>query len=131
MNPRSGFTIVELNHVALSVSDVAASARFYHDLLGLPELARPDFPFPGAWYRIGTTQELHLIGGRVPDDNLGQGHFAMEVSDLEAAAARLRAAGVAFRGPASRPDGAQQIFTADPDGNVVELCGDLPGRGGR
>ncbi|MBP6507652.1 MAG: VOC family protein [Opitutaceae bacterium] len=108
------------------MTDVAASVRFYRDGLGLPELPRPDFGFPGAWFQIGTRQELHLIGNR--DRTIGErsGHFALLVSDINAAADRLRAAGITFRGPKPRPDGAQQIFTADPDGNVIELCANLP-----
>jgi lactoylglutathione lyase len=120
------YTILELNHVALDVSDVAASGRFYRDTLGLPELPRPDFPFPGAWFRIGARQELHLIGDRSRPVGERSGHLAMLVSDIDAAAVRLRAAGVTFRGPKPRPDGAMQIFTADPDGNVIELCANLP-----
>lgn len=122
----SDYAILELNHVALDVSDVAASVRFYRDGLGLPELPRPDFGFPGAWLRIGVRQELHLIGDR--DRPVGEraGHFAMQVSDIEVAAARLKEKGIAFRGPKPRPDGVQQIFTADPDGNVIELCANLP-----
>lgn len=118
--------ILELNHVALDVNDVAVSVRFYRDGLGLPELPRPDFGFPGAWFRLGTRQELHLIGNR--DRPVGEraGHFALQVADIEAAADLLRAAGIAFRGPKPRPDGAYQIFTADPDGNVIELCANLP-----
>ncbi len=126
MSDAKPYTILELNHVALDVSDVAASVRFYRDALGLPELPRPDFPFPGAWFRIGTRQELHLIGDRGRTIGQRSGHFAMQVSDTAVAAERLRQAGVAFRGPNPRPDGATQIFTADPDGNVIELCANLP-----
>lgn len=126
MSGESNFTVRELNHVALDVSDVSASVRFYREVLGLPELPRPDFGFPGAWFRLGVTQELHLIGNR--DREVGQraGHFALLVSDIDAAAARLREAGVVFRGPKPRPDGALQVFTHDPDGNVIELCANLP-----
>lgn len=120
------YAVLELNHVALDVGDVAASVRFYRDGLGLPELPRPDFGFPGAWFRLGARQELHLIGNR--DRPVGEraGHYALQVTDIEAAAARLRAAGVDFRGPKPRPDGAYQIFLSDPDGNVIELCANLP-----
>jgi lactoylglutathione lyase len=126
-NIPNGYRVMELNHVALDVRDVPASVQFYRDTLGLPELPRPDFGFPGAWFRLGVTQELHLIGNR--DRPVGQraGHFALLVSDIDAAAERLRNAGVEFRGPKPRPDGARQIFTADPDGNVMELCANLPG----
>ena len=125
-------TILELNHVALFVADVERSARFYRESLGLPVLPRPDFDFPGAWFRLGAVQELHLIGGRLKgpvDEQSRSGHFAMQVADVAATAAELKAKGVVFRGPGRRPDGALQIFLEDPDGHLVEFCGQLPGRG--
>ncbi len=128
-NPEN-YTILELNHVALNVVDVAECAQFYGEVLGLPSLERPAFGFPGAWFRIGGQQELHLIGGDVNNEHPRRGHFAMQVTDLDAVATRLQSAGIEFRGPKARPDGARQIFTTDPDGNVVELCDNLPGRGG-
>lgn len=126
-DPSTSYTVLELNHVALDVSDVPASVAFYRDVLGLPELPRPDFGFPGAWFRLGVTQELHLIGNRGREVGQRAGHFALLVSDIQPAAVRLREAGVEFRGPKPRPDGALQVFTADPDGNVIELCANLPG----
>ena len=121
------YSIIELNHVALDVADVPASEQFYGEVLGLPILPRPDFNFPGALFRLGVTQELHLIGNRDRPIVQRSGHFALLVSDIEAAAERLRIAGVEFRGPKPRPDGALQIFTSDPDGNTIELCANLPG----
>jgi catechol 2,3-dioxygenase-like lactoylglutathione lyase family enzyme len=117
--------ITELNHVALFVGSVEESARFYRESLGLPAIPRPAFSFPGAWFRIGTQQELHLIGGRLNapvSDASRAGHFAMQVRDIEATAKHLREKGVAFRGPVPRPDGARQIFLEDPDGHLVEFC---------
>ena len=107
---------------------LAAWEQFYAEVLVLPSLPRPAFPFPGAWFRIGAQQELHLIGERTEDGSITRGHFALLVSDLDAVATRLKTAGVEFRGPKARPDGARQIFTADPDGNVIELCDNLPDR---
>jgi len=128
MDTSNDYTILELNHVALNVADVPACERFYADVLGLPSLPRPAFPFPGAWFLIGAQQELHLIGLCAEDRGSRSGHFALLVSDLDAVATRLKTAGVEFRGPNTRPDGAQQIFTADPDGNVIEFCDNLPDR---
>ncbi len=112
-----------LHHVALHVADVARSRAFYRDVLELDELPRPDFDFPGAWFALGPGFELHLIGGRTaPVHSASRGnHFAIEVSDIEAVAAFLRAKGLHFRGPKTRPDGAWQIFLADPDGHVIEF----------
>ncbi|HJX30081.1 MAG TPA: VOC family protein [Thermoanaerobaculia bacterium] len=42
-----------LHHVSLPVGDLERSRRFYREVLGLEEIARPPFPFPGAWFRLG------------------------------------------------------------------------------
>jgi len=115
--------IAELNHVAIYVSSVEASARFYGDTLGFPLLPRPAFSFPGAWFRIGVNQELHLIGERLPapfTEETRGGHFAMRVNDIGEAAKLLKEKGVKFRS-GRRPDGAQQIFFEDPDGHQLEF----------
>ena len=55
--------VQQLNHVALHVADVETSVGFYRDVMKLPQLPRPAFDLPGAWFRLGPEQELHLIGG--------------------------------------------------------------------
>jgi len=121
--------IDELNHVALLVRDVEASSRFYREVIGLNSIPRPGFSFPGAWFRIGAQQELHLIKGEfdgAPDDSGRRDHFALRVADVDEAAKDLRDRGAGFRGPVHRADGARQIFLRDPDGHILELCGELP-----
>ncbi|MBI3636955.1 MAG: VOC family protein [Candidatus Rokubacteria bacterium] len=49
------------SHVSLLVSDVDRAKVFYTGLLGLREIARPAFDFPGAWYSLGNDLALHLI----------------------------------------------------------------------
>jgi catechol 2,3-dioxygenase-like lactoylglutathione lyase family enzyme len=96
----------------------------------MPELPRPAFDFPGAWFRLGDRQELHLIGGRVGPPATGhsqRGHFALLVDDIDAVASRLSRLGAHFSGPGPRPDGALQLFIMDPDGNLIEFCSNLPG----
>jgi catechol 2,3-dioxygenase-like lactoylglutathione lyase family enzyme len=116
--------IKAVNHVALHVADVAESVAFYGQVLDLKPLPRPAFDFPGAWFRIGTDQELHLIGDRteaVRSHSRGT-HFALHVPDVRAAEWELRQKGVPFAGPRTRPDGILQIFLQDPDGHYIELC---------
>ena len=116
--------VKELNHVAIHVADVEKSVAFYKDKLGFKPLPRPAFSFPGAWFRLGAEQELHIIGERtdpVHGHNRGN-HYALEVESIRDAEALLKAAGVEFREPKQRPDGAWQIFLKDPDGHVIELC---------
>ena len=119
--------ITQLNHVALHVADVDRSVRFYRDTLGLDQIDRPAFDFPGAWFRLGADQELHLIGRDAPSASGDfspphERHFAFKVEDIDAASRELAEQDIEHRGPAPRPDGAKQIFLRDPDGHVVELC---------
>lgn len=117
-------TLEELNHVAIHVADVEASCRFYADILCLERLPRPAFDFPGAWFRLGKQQELHLIGERgepVHSHNRGN-HFALLVADMDAWEAHLQVTGVNYGSRRIRPDRAFQIFLTDPDGHYIELC---------
>lgn len=115
--------ILELNHVAIHVEDVEKSCDFYSTVMRLERLPRPAFDFPGAWFRLGTQQELHIIGDRqqpVLSNNRGN-HFALRARELAPWAEHFRNLGVEFRGPVRRPDGAMQIFVRDVDGHVIEL----------
>ena len=115
--------IHELNHVAIHVADVARSCAFYRDVLRLESLPRPAFDFPGAWFRLGTAQELHLIGRvieKVPPVNTNN-HFALRVEDIAAWERHLQQIGAEFRPRKQRPDGAWQVFLRDPDGHIIEL----------
>lgn len=119
---------LELNHVAIHVSDVEKSGEFYREVLKLEPIPRPAFSFPGAWFRLGARQELHLIGDRdqpVHSHNRGN-HYALLVDDLDAWEDYFQKRGVVYLPRRTRPDGAYQIYVTDPDGHVIELC-TLPG----
>jgi catechol 2,3-dioxygenase-like lactoylglutathione lyase family enzyme len=115
---------LELNHVALHVHDVAASCRFYEQVLKLEAIPRPAFNFPGAWYRLGAQQELHLIGDRrdpVHSHSRGN-HFALMVDSMDEWEAWFRQIQQPYEPRRTRPDGAFQIYVTDPDGHAIELC---------
>lgn len=116
--------VFQLNHVALHVADVDASVKFYRDTLRLPPMDRPAFDFPGAWFRLGVDQELHLIGDRelpVHSHHRG-GHLALIVDDLDQWESHLDDHGATRLPRKTRPDGALQTFVCDPDGHWIELC---------
>jgi catechol 2,3-dioxygenase-like lactoylglutathione lyase family enzyme len=121
--PEAAVTVHELNHVAIYVADVKRSIDFYARVLCLQSIPRPAFNFPGAWFRLGTSQELHLIGDRgepFPKTNRNN-HFALRADDLDAWQRHLTAVGADFAPKKQRPDGAWQVFLTDPDGYAIEL----------
>lgn len=114
---------VQFSHCSLCVHDLAAAEIFYQDQLGLQKIARPDLPFPGAWFDLGHGQSLHLLAVLSaplpkPTQPLGQSaHLALALGDYHGTQQRLTAAG--FRVIASR-SGRAAFFCQDPSGNVLE-----------
>ena len=126
--------IAALHHVSLPVTNLERSQAFYGDVLGLSEIARPAFDFPGAWYRVGDGQ-LHLIVHDRPTLRAGgidtrDVHFAMRVRSYRETVRFLRSQGYSSdardetrrlrenpRGRAGFP----QVFLLDPDRHVIEL----------
>src|SRR5260370_24636424 len=59
-------TVHGLYHIAIKTDDLAATRKFYTDIIGLRDFQRPDFGYPGAW--LGCTQPgglaiLHVYAG--------------------------------------------------------------------
>ena len=119
--------IETLHHVTVSVTDLARARLFYGEVLGLRELERPPFDFPGAWYELGDRQ-LHLIVHTTPRTLRGtteidsrDGHFAVRVSSYRDSVEHLRTHGIQLRESPRNPTPWAQIYITDPDGNVIEL----------
>jgi catechol 2,3-dioxygenase-like lactoylglutathione lyase family enzyme len=120
--------ISSLHHVAVCVTDIERAKRFYGDVLGLKEIARPPFPFGGAWYELPDGRQFHLIVHERPRTlrgttaiDLRDGHLALGVADFDRAVAHLHAQGVDC---VERPENItpwKQVYVTDPDGNVIEL----------
>lgn len=130
MNDVSPIRVKSLDHVTIVVKDLAATRRFYVEVLGMDEVTRPNFSFAGQWFQAGPTL-IHTIlefegsgkAGSAACANSRGHHFAFLVDDCHAAARRIEQIGLAFVSPPKqRPDGAVQLFVNDPDGHLVELC---------
>jgi glyoxylase I family protein len=120
------FEIVRLHHVSFAVKDVSRSREFFGGVLGLREIERPAFDFPGAWYAIGDRQ-LHLIEERGADQRPGGGrisrsdHMALEVDDVTDVRKALEAAGIDYQTGGNEALGFEQVFCGDPDGHTIEF----------
>lgn len=111
--------VVGIHHVNLVVDDLDAARRFYGEVLAFEELPRPNFGFPGAWYRAGA-QQIHLQVGDAPAPKSVQ-HFALEVTDLDAVVERLATRGMHAGGVPHTRGAGRQAFLTDPAGNLIEL----------
>jgi catechol 2,3-dioxygenase-like lactoylglutathione lyase family enzyme len=136
---------MKFNHVGISVSDIERSIAFYGEMLGLAQLCEV-FPFggdqfetimdlPGAHGRMcmignGSLQlELFEFAGSAAKDpnypvsDRGYSHFGVEVEDIAATYAKLRAADVRIHSPVQTfaGGGVRAAYCRDPDGNVFEI----------
>jgi catechol 2,3-dioxygenase-like lactoylglutathione lyase family enzyme len=114
--------IVALDHVQLAMpaGGEAAARRFYRDLLGIPEQPKPAHLAArgGCWFERGALK-VHL-GVDKEFHPARKAHPAFLVEDLEALAAKLRAAG--FEPKADEPlEGYDRLYVNDPFGNRIEL----------
>jgi catechol 2,3-dioxygenase-like lactoylglutathione lyase family enzyme len=112
------------------VDDVDAAIAFYTGQLGFSLVMHPAPPFAmlsRGDLRLALSAPNPQGGGgqAMPDGTLprpgGWNRFAVEVEDIEAVVARLRAAGVRFRNDIVTGVGGKQILLEDPSGNPVEL----------
>src|SRR5580765_6083148 len=89
----SGIDVTHLDHVSVLITNVERSRRFYRDLLGLKEIAKPrTFNFVALWFDLGN-QQLHLLQKEKPDTRSPR-HFALHVKDVQAARQFVRERGI-------------------------------------
>ena len=129
--------IEAIHHVSLGVTDLERSRRFYSEILGLEELTRPPFGFPGAWFAAGASHQVHLIVHPHSTFRTGKGldtrdgHFAVRVASYRHTVDYLRSKGYRedagddeFQRMILQPHataGFPQIYILDPDRNVIEI----------
>jgi len=115
----STLQVTQIDHVSVIITDVERSRRFYRDLLGLKEIAKPrTFDFVALWFDLGN-QQLHLLRKDRPD-SISARHFALRVVDVPAARTYFRERNIAIEETTLIP-GADRFFIRDPDGNRIEI----------
>lgn len=114
---------LEMSHFTVLTDDVPGTVRFYQDVLGLQDGARPPLTSPGAWLYAGGKPVLHVVGGRSRAE-LKSGvidHMAFDTEGLARMLAKLGERGITFHCQRQAGTGAWQLFFADPNGATVEL----------
>lgn len=127
--PSDVISPIGLFEMVLEVADLAASERFYRDVIGLPVVERWTDERPAVWLALGREDFLGLwpveTGGAAAIHN-GRGgshvHFALRLplGALDTVRERLHTLGY----PTEERDfgrGNRAIYLDDPDGNVLEL----------
>ena len=118
-------TILGLDHVQIAIpaGGEAQARRFYGQILGMREIAKPDSLSPqGCWFVAGTAH-VHIANVHIGIDPdfvpARTAHPALLVDDLAALEARLQAAGHAVE-PGKPVPLHHRFFTHDPFGNRIE-----------
>lgn len=122
MTQLKGVGVVGLEHVNLLIPEGREDEgrAFYGDLVGLPEMSKPEglLSTGGCWFGLGH-QMLHL-GTTDPFVAADKAHIAFLVADLNEAARGFGKAGVEVR-PDTRVPHVRRFYVSDPFGNRLEF----------
>lgn len=122
--------VLGLAHVAIKAADMPATMAFYRDALGLVQVPRPPFGFPGAWLGLpGGEALIHLYAGeraRDADGRIAVGgaaidHVSFWARGHEAQRRRFEALGLPYRSQSVPATELAQLFVYDPNGLLIEL----------
>ncbi len=126
---------MKIDHVAIAVKDLDAALDFYRDALGLEVADRREVPAEGveiAFLPMGESEiellrpldEGNSIGRFIAKRGEGIHHICLRVDDIEAAVARLEAAGARMATEIRQhPDGTRYAFVhpKSSHGVLIEL----------
>jgi len=127
-----GALTLGLFHLAIKTADLQATRAFWVGVIGLREVERPDFGYPGAWLACpqpGGQAIIHVYAGgpalgpsgRVESGTAAIDHVSLACSGYRAYRARFRAAGLAWREFLVPGTSLWQLFAYDPSGVQLEL----------
>ncbi len=125
-------TILGLFHVAIKTSDLAATVRFYCEVLGLRQAPRPDFGYPGAWLACptpGGDAIMHIYAGgpalgpsgQAPSGSAAIDHVSLACTGYHAMRERFESYGLPYREFLVPGTTLWQLFVYDPSGVQLEL----------
>lgn len=109
-----------LDHVTVTAPEElgADTVTWYRDVLGLPEVPKPEGTRPkGAWFDTGNAQVHVTIDEQNPPE---VAHLCLVVDDFDELVARLRRSGCHVEQATPIP-GRHRFYTRDPAGNRIEM----------
>jgi len=142
------FKILNTNHTGMTVLDIDRTIAFFRDVLGFPVTEKTSHSCPlteqitgveGAAMDIAFVDlpghKIELLQYHSPDDrkvsdlracDAGFMHLALEVDDVDACLAAIRAGGFEALNPPASPSagprkGGKVVYTRNLDGIVLEL----------
>ncbi len=114
-----------LAHLCFVVRDLDAAVAFYCERLGLThafDFVNAEGERFGVYLHVGGRGFLELFRGEPrPIEGGSYQHLCLEVDEIDALVADLRAHGVEVTDPYLADDASYQSWLADPDGNRIEL----------
>src|ERR1700691_50288 len=88
---------VRLNHMTVSVRNLERSAKFYSEVLKLPEIESLARKSNIRWFGLGPGQSVHLVEGDPgPTFVTIDTHFCIAAADFPSALEHLQTEGVAY-----------------------------------
>lgn len=121
-----------LFHIAIKTADLAATTRFYCDVLSLRPVKRPDFGYPGAWLALpapGGDAIIHIYAGgpalgssgQVPSGTGAIDHVSIAAHGYHAFRLRFERYALPYREFLVPGTTLWQLFVYDPSGVQLEL----------
>jgi catechol 2,3-dioxygenase-like lactoylglutathione lyase family enzyme len=121
-----------LFHVAIKTNDLEATRFFYCKLMGLKEVFRPDFGYPGAWIACplpGGQAIIHIYAGgpalgadgKSPVGSAAIDHISLSCSGYHEFREMIAAHGLDYREFLVPGTTLWQLFVYDPSGVQLEL----------
>ena len=118
-----------LNHTAIFVTDIKASANFYQNILGLDTIPEPFHDGKHVWLRTGPAMSLHIIeGAKEKKQYFKNQHTCFSVASVDDFVEVLRKNKIEFEDLqgkknvfSKRVDGIKQLWLRVPDGYWVEI----------
>ncbi|RMB56074.1 glyoxalase [Dokdonia sinensis] len=118
-----------IDHYAINVVNLERSVAFYQDIFGLQEIKNGTGLSHIRWFRLGNSQELHIIEVDSLDKKIPKGvHLALAVDDFDRFRESANSKEINYsdwpgtpKAISTRSDNIRQLYFQDPDGYWIEV----------